>query len=171
MSFHPSVFKSGLFPSDFRTKIFLVSYLSNSCYIPCPSHPPPTRSPFNVWCRVRTVQLLVAQFYPALCHVFHFWSEYFLQRRDQVSHPFGPVCPSLNSRESSLPGTDLWDDTRVCLSNDSKFRAVWFVMLVLTTSVRWRVVKRGYFQAFCVKVCFLAVLLRFYSHILSTLTV
>jgi hypothetical protein len=58
---------SGLFPSDFPTKI-LCSLLPHTCYIPHSSHPPWFDHPNNIWWSVQILKLLTVQCSPASRH-------------------------------------------------------------------------------------------------------
>jgi hypothetical protein len=52
---------SGLSPSDFPTNILMHSFLPNSCYMSCPSHPPRLAHSNYTWRRVQVMKLLIIQ--------------------------------------------------------------------------------------------------------------
>jgi hypothetical protein len=56
-------------------------------------------------------------------------------------------------------------------SNGFRFRAIMFVMLVLSSSVKDGVLRERDFQALCARVCFVMFFLRFNSRSLLTLAV
>jgi hypothetical protein len=85
---------SCLFPSGFPTNI-LYAFLSTSqsCYIPCPSHPPLLDHSNYTWRRLQVMKFLIMQFSPTSRHFIALRSKYFPQHT-LLKHPQSMFLPS-----------------------------------------------------------------------------
>jgi hypothetical protein len=86
---------SGLFPSGFPTNIIHAFLFSpNSCYMPCPSHPPWLDHSNYTWRRVQITKLLVMQFSSLSRHFVSLRYKYPPQH-PVLNHPQSTCLPYL----------------------------------------------------------------------------
>jgi hypothetical protein len=80
---------SGLLPSVFPTNILCAFIFANSCYMPCPSHPPGLD---HSWRRTQVMKLLIVQFSPTSRHFISLRSKYSPQH-PVLKHPQSVFLP------------------------------------------------------------------------------
>jgi hypothetical protein len=70
----------------FHQNPICISLLPNSCYMPCPSHPPWLNHSNYIWGGVQFMKLLIMQLSPISCHLISLRTRYFPQH-PVLRHP------------------------------------------------------------------------------------